>query len=129
MLMLDLADSSIRAYKKGNGNISLHLRSYLLVRTNATFSLSHYMKNIDCKLILLDRTEIDFDYISYSVAIICEYAFQTMAHNFQASTITNLTNIEQSLGVLKVNYHISFTGHLFEKSRSFEKIVPIIKRY
>ena len=55
--------------------------------------------------------------------------FQTMAHNFQASTITNLTNIEQSLGVLKVNYHISFTGHLFEKSRSFEKIVPSIKRY
>jgi hypothetical protein len=52
MLQLDLADTSIRAYKKRSGKISLHLRSYLLVKTNASFSLSYYMKSIDCLLIL-----------------------------------------------------------------------------
>ena len=61
MLQLDLADTSIRAYKKRSGKISLHLRSYLLVKTNASFSLSCYMKSIDCLLILEDGTEIPFD--------------------------------------------------------------------
>ena len=129
MNILDLADTSIRAYKKGNGKIYLHLRSYLLVKTNVTFSLSHYMKSIDCQLILQDGTEITFEDISYSVAIVCEYSFNTMVHNFYASTVTNLNDINQSLALLKVIYHISFTGHPCEEPESFEKIVPIIKRY
>jgi len=129
MNTLDLADTSIRAYKKGNGKISLHLRSYLLVKTNTTFSLSHYMRSIDCQLILEDGTEIDFEDISYLVDIICKYSFNTMVHNFYASTITNLNDIEQSLALLKVKYHISFTGHPCEEPDSFKRIVPIIKRY
>jgi len=129
VIELDLADTSVRAYKKSSGNISLHLRSYLLVKTKVTFSLSHYMKSINCRLALQDGTEIDFRHISYSVGIMCGYAFQTMAHDFWASTITDLTDIEQSLALLRVTYHISFAGHAYKELRSFEKVVPIIKRY
>jgi len=87
------------------------------------------MKSINCRLALQDGTEIDFRHISYSVGIMCGYAFQTMAHDFWASTITDLTDIEQSLALLRVTYHISFAGHAYKELRSFEKVVPIIKRY
>lgn len=127
MLELDLSDTSIRAYKKQNGKISLHLRSFLLIKTDASFSLSQYMKNLECLLILQDGTTIAFDEIEYSVG--CEYALETMAHSFLASTITNLTNIKSGLARLRVTYHLSFTGHPYEEPNSFEKIVPLVRRY
>jgi hypothetical protein len=126
---LDLSDTSVRAYQKGTGLISLHLLSYLLVKTDITFSLSHYMRDISCLLILPDGTEIDFDNISYSHCAFFEFAFDTMAHRFKASTITDLTSIKPSLALLRVNYNISFTGHHYEEAESFEKVVPIIRRY
>jgi hypothetical protein len=129
MLQLDLADKSIRAYKKRSGKISLHLRSYLLVKTNASFSLSYYMKSIDCLLILEDGTEIPFDNTSFSVHTICEDAFQVMAHNFQASTVTGFSDIKRCLARLRVSYHISFTGYPYEKPDHFEKVVSVVKRY
>lgn len=120
MNMLDLADTSILAFKKRSGNISLHLRSYLLIKTNVTFSLSHYMKSIGCLLILHNGTEITFENISYSMAGFCEYAFETMAHRFYASTVTNLYETKYSLALLGVTYHISFTGHPYEEPDYFE---------
>jgi predicted CDP-diglyceride synthetase/phosphatidate cytidylyltransferase len=58
MLQLDLADTSIRAYKKRSEKISLHLRSYLLVKTITSFNLSYYMKSIDCLLILEEAQKL-----------------------------------------------------------------------
>lgn len=129
MLQLDLADTSIRAYKKRSGKISLHLRSYLLVKTNTSFSLSYYIKSIDCLLILEGGTEIPLNNISFSVHTICEDAFQVMAHNFQASTVTGFSDIKRCLARLRVSYLISFTGHPYEEPDYFEKIVPIVIRY
>lgn len=129
MLQLDLADTSIRAYKKRSGKVSLHLRSYLLVKTNTNFSLSYYIKSINCLLILEDGTEIPFDNTSISVHTICKDAFQVMAYNFQASTVTVFSDIRMCLARLRVSYHISFTGHPCEKPGHFEKVVPIVKRY
>jgi hypothetical protein len=125
--MLDLADTSIRAYRKRSGKISLHLCSYLLVKTNRRFSLDAYLSNIDCRLILGDGTEIDFEHISYSVSRVCLYEFDTMVHSFQASAVTNLTDIRNSVGRLKVTYELFH--HPCMKPDSFERIVPIIKRY
>jgi len=126
-LELNLSDTSIRAYKKRNGKISLHLRSYLMVHTDKSFSLSSYLKSIECCLILQDGTKVDFDKILYSCS--CEYALETMKHHFSASTITNLTDIHGGLAVLHVKYHFNFTGHSHEEPNSFEKIVPLVKRY
>ena len=95
-LELDLSDTSVRAYKKRNGDISLHLRSYLMVHTNKSFKLSSYLKSMECCLILQNGTEIVFDKISYSLS--CEYALETMKHHFLASTITNLTDINEIRG-------------------------------
>ena len=97
------------------------------MKTKVGFNLAHYMKDIDCSLVLQDGTTISFDEISYSKS--CEYALETMSHSFLASTITELTDIKSGLARLRVKYHISFVGHPCEKPHSFERIVPVIKRY
>ena len=129
MLELDLADSSVRAYRKRDGRISLHLRSYLMVRTTVAFRLRHYMKSIDCQLMFEDGSTIPFDTISYSTCTICRFAFQTMAYHFYASVVTQRTEIRERLARLTVRYHFSFTGHELERPSSFDKIVPIVKRF
>ncbi len=85
------------------------------------------MSNIDCQLILSDGTEINFENISYSVPTVCRYEFETMVHDFHASTVTNLIDIGNCVGRLKVTYELF--GHPCVKPDSFEKIVPIIRRY
>ena len=124
-----MADTSVKAYKKRNGFISLHLNSHLMAfaKEKAGYSLTHYLKDIKCYLTLEDKTKIELDEISISGA--CDYAFDTMVHSFKASTITNLTDIPDKIGLLELFYHISFTGHPAEEPDNFEIVVPIIRRY
>jgi hypothetical protein len=50
--MLSLADTSIRMYRKKNGLVSLRLKSYLLIHTGASFSLTAYLRKLSCQLTL-----------------------------------------------------------------------------
>lgn len=127
--MLDLADTSIKAFKKRSGNISLHLRSYLLIKTNVSFSLSYYMKDIHCSLTLPDGSLINFDKASFSHRTIFKYNGEIMVHDFWASTITDKKMINPCLGKLRIDYRISFTGHPAEEWDGYERLVPVIKRY
>ena len=126
--MLRLADTSIRLYRKKNGKISLHLRSYLIVTTNAGFRLSAYLKEISCRLTLPSGEVIVFDKISYSDDLTCKYELNTMVHDFWASATTDMHPIKDSVATFRVDYRISFTGHPSEESRYFETIVPLIRR-
>jgi hypothetical protein len=129
MKSLRLADTSVKAYKKRNGNISLHLKSYLMAiaKGGAGYSLTSYLKNIECYITLEDNTQIKFEEISISVN--SDYAFDTMVHSFKAVAITNLNKIKGAVGKLRVIYHISFTGHPSEEPEEFQLAVPIVKRY
>lgn len=124
--MLHLADTSIRLYRKKNGGTSLRLRSYLMVKSNTRFRLRAYLKNISCRLTLPSGKVIEFDHIRYSDS--CKYEMETMVHDFWASAVTDVKTIKHVVGILRLDYHISFTGHPYEKPNFLETVVPLVDR-
>jgi hypothetical protein len=126
--MLRLADTSIRLYRKKDGKASLRLRSYLMVDTNAGFRLSAYLKDVSCRLTLPSGEAIQFHEVGYSDNIACEYEFETMVHDFWASGVADMPVIKDRVGILRVDYHLSFTGHPYETPKYFESVVPLLKR-
>lgn len=129
MKMLRLSDTSVKAYKKRNGNISLHLNSHLMAisKDMSGYRLTHYLKDIRCYLTLENKEKIELEDISISVN--CIYGFETMVYSFRASTVTRYKKITGRVGLLELYYHISFAGHQSEEPEQFELAVPIIKRY
>lgn len=125
--MLRLADTSIRMYRKKNGLVSLRLKSYLLVDTNVGFSLTAYLKDLSCQLTLPSGQLVEMD-TNYTVKIQAEYLFDTMVHLFWASGVVEMETMRDSVGKLRIDYHISFTGHPEEKPTFFEMTVPLIVR-
>ena len=126
--MLSLSDTLVRMYRKKDGRASLRLRSYLLVTTNVGFRLSAYLKNISCRLRLVSGETIEFEEIAYSENLVCQFQLETMVHDFWASGIANMPTIKDQVGVLRVDYHLSFTNHPYERPSFFEVVVPVIAR-
>jgi hypothetical protein len=127
-MMLRLADTSIRLYRRKDGRASLHLRSYLMVQTDASFRLNTYLKEISAQLRLPTGPVIQFDRVAFSDALTCKYALNTMVHDFWASAVAQLPTLTDQVGILRVDYHLSFTGHPSETPTFFELVVPLIKR-
>lgn len=125
--MLKLADTSVRLYRKKNGKVSVKLRSYLMVETNVSFRLSAYLKDLSCDLTFPDEVVVEFDDVSYTEAIECKYQQNTMVHGFWASGLTEMKKLENSVGKLRLNYRLSFSGHPYEKPSSVDYVVPIIR--
>jgi len=69
-----------------------------------------------------------FDDIAFSDATICKFDLDTMVHDYWASARTNRGAIRNSVGTLKLDYRISFTGHPSETGQSLEMVVPLLKR-
>lgn len=128
MAMLRLADTSIRMYRRKDGRVSLRLRSYLMVKTSATFRLAAYLRAISCELNLPSGESIVFDEVGYADRTWCEYEIATMVHEFWASAVSDMPRLEDRVGTLRVDYQFSFTGHPYEKPGFFEVVVPLIKR-
>jgi hypothetical protein len=51
-----------------------------------------------------------------------------MVHRFGASAVADMDVIRDSVGTLRMDYLISFTGHPDEKPNYFEIVVPLIGR-
>ena len=122
--MLRLADTSIRLYRKKNGKVSLVLRSYLMVTTNVSFRLGAYLKNLQCRVTLPSGENVEFNDIYYSDD--CDYALETMVHDFRARAESNINIIEDGIGKLRLDYHISFTDHPYEEPSFLEIVVPLV---
>jgi len=97
-----------------------------MVKTNLGFRLGAYLKDISCELTLPSGEQIEFDEISYSDG--CSYEMETMVHDFWASAIADAKTVNHSVGILRVNYHLSFTGHPYEEPSYFETVVPLVDR-
>lgn len=80
--MLNLADTSIRLYRKKNGKVSVKLRSYLMVETNVSFRLSEYLKDITCTLTFPNEKTIEFDDVTLTDDLVCKYQHNIMVHGF-----------------------------------------------
>ena len=124
--MFDLANYIIRAFKKKDGRISFHLKSFILVTTNVNFSLTTYLRDFHCSFTLPSNHEVEFDRTAIGVRLFFPHEFNTMAYYFKASTVSELRDIEPCLAKLNIIYRISFTGHPSECSESLQKVVPII---
>ncbi|MBU4295270.1 MAG: hypothetical protein KJ862_05205 [Proteobacteria bacterium] len=114
-------------YRKKNGLVSFRLKSYLLVHTDVIFNLNAYLRNLTCQLTLSSGLVVPMD-TSYTIRTQAEYVMETMAHLFWASGEAELESMCNSVGKLRLDYHISFTGHPDENPDFFETIVPLVVR-
>lgn len=121
-----LADTSIRQYRRRDGRISYRLRSYLLLETSIGFRLSAYLEDISGVLQLASGPEIDLEEISFSEDSL--YRLGVMVHDFWASGIGPLDIIKDDLGILRIDYRISFTGRGSFGPGFIEVPVPLLAR-
>ena len=126
---IDLADSTFRAYRRRDGDISLHLRGYLLVHTDAGFRLGAYLKAIKCWIKLPGRKEEEFDSVGFSECTVCKYDQSIMLHDLWISTVIRPTCIGPCVADFRMMYHISFTGHRTEEPEFIYRKVPVIPRF
>lgn len=127
--MLNLADTSIRLFRKKNGKVSVKLRSYLMIETDVSFRLGSYLRDISCTLALPEGEPIKFDDVSITETPEVDFQLNTLVHGFWASGITEMEEMESRVGKLRLNYLLSFTGHPSEGQNSVEYVVPIIRRW
>ncbi len=126
--MLRLADTSVRMYRRKDGRVSVRLRSYLMVSTNVGFRLAAYRRSISCRLQFPDGKEIDFGSVAFTESVEAEYKLNTMVHGVWAHGITDIPKIQDTVATLRLDYHVSFTGHPEEEPSHFEVVVPVLKR-
>jgi hypothetical protein len=124
--ILDLSDATIRAFKKKDGRISFHLKSFIFVNTTVNFSLTDYLRDFHCSFTLPNDYTIEFDKTAIGVRYFFPHEFNILAHTFHASTISDLRELEDCLAKLNIVYRISFTGHPSEGSETLQKIVPVV---
>jgi hypothetical protein len=127
--MIELADTTFRAYRKKSGAVALHLRGYLLIYTNAGFRLSAYLRDIRSWITLPGKKAYECDSVSFSERTVCKYDGHCMLHDFWISTIICDNDLKSCIADLKLMYHISFTGHSVEEPQFIERKVPVITRF
>jgi hypothetical protein len=99
-----------------------------MVTTNAGFRLSAYLKSISCRLTLASGQVIPFDDVSFTEDLTCKIEMGTMVHDFWAAGTARMPVIKTGLGRLRLDYHISLTGHPSERPAHFEAVVPVVRR-
>jgi len=124
--MIELTDSTIRAYRRKRGGSSLRLRSYLVVRTTEHFDLDNYLREIRCWISLPSEEERECEMVKLSKWVAAEYNGQHLLHSFCASMVVPNEIHIRCVAILRLMYHISFTGHPAEAPVYQEYIAPIV---
>ena len=124
---MDLTDTTVRAYRKRDRRISLHVRGHHLVRTNRTFRLGAYMRTWSCHILFPDGRKVLFDDVGFTDDAVCECSYGTMAHAFFASTTTEFLEMSTSLVRLHFTYQLSFSGNHLEKPGHLEKTGVVVR--
>src|SRR5258708_18728245 len=106
-----LSSYEFATYRKGNGCISIRHRSYLIVPTNAGFSLSAYMPRFEARLTLPDSSEIELDDLWYTVGTEFEYDGKAMVHRLSLGKATKRKQVAPGLAHLRIKYEFNFAGH------------------
>lgn len=124
--MLQLADTSIRLYRKKSGLVSVRLHSYLMLHAkDQGFSLSAYLNQFDCSVTFDSGEYVSLDEYSYTHE--CIFKMGHMIHELWASGITELETMRETAGLLRVEYRLfSYPGQ--GAPDVFERVVPILPR-
>lgn len=121
-----LADSAIRMYRRRDGRVSLRLRSYLMIETRTTFSLSAYLREISGNIALSGGEVVPLDEISFSHDSV--YDLGVMVHDLWASGVVPLELLKDGVARLRLDYRISFTGHDEVEPNYIDVLVPLVAR-
>lgn len=122
--MIRLSDTTIRIYRRKDGRDSLRSRGYMLVETDAAFSLNAYLKSLSSTLVLPCGEIVDMT-TGYCADRECPMALSAMLHYFEVSGVVDPQRYNTGLGLLRVDYHINFTGHPSEEPECLEIVVPL----
>jgi hypothetical protein len=123
--MFSLSDPTIAVYRRKDSTTSLRIRGFLMVETNMSFGLDAYLRTIGCTLAVQGKAPIEFHTVSFSKD--CHFEIGTMVHRFWAAGRTEMDIVDHHVGVLRVDYHLSFTGHPDEQPDYFEVKAPIVR--
>ena len=124
--MLQLADTSIRLYRKKDGSVSVRLHSYIMFHAkNGGFSLSAYLNQFDCSLTLDTGEVVKLNEYGYTVN--CIYKLDYMIHELWVSGVTNLEVIRDTAGILRIEYRLFSHPGQGEPS-VIERVVPVLAR-
>jgi hypothetical protein len=124
--MLQLADTSIRLYRKKNGLVSVRLHSYLMIYAKKQgFSLPAYLNQFDCSLTFESGECVLLDDYSYTVN--CFYKMGHMIHELWASGTMELETMTTTAGLLRIEYRI-FSHPGQGEADVFERVVPVLPR-
>ena len=123
-MKLDLSNVILRAYKKKNRRIALHLIGHLLVFTSVSFSFTRYLRKMQSWITLPGQPEREAHSMSLSVG--CTYSDEVMIHDLHAKFILPYQRLKQSVTNLTMMFHISFTGHPTEEPIYIERKAVIV---
>lgn len=124
--MLQLADTSIRMYRKKNGQVSLRLHSYMMIHTkDQKFLLSAYLNQFDCSLTLESGEQGLLD--DYGYTYNCLYKMEYMVHELWASGSTSMEKMTDTVGRLKIEYRL-FSHPGQGSPEVIERVVPVLVR-
>lgn len=123
---LDLADTTVRLYRRKDGSVAVHLRSFIMVHTvGGGFRLSAYLNQFDCSLtfdsgetVLLDNYEYSYD---------CLYKMDHMVHSMRATGYMTMEALVDTVALLRVVYRLfDFPGQ--GEPSVIERVVPVLAR-
>lgn len=97
-----------------------------MIPTTLGFRLSTYLRDISCTLKLTSDEVVPLDCIAYTEE--CLFQSGVMVHDFWAGGVTAMPRILDGVGKLRLDYHISFTGHPYEEPNFIELAVPLLRR-
>jgi len=123
-MKLELTNVILRGYGKKNHKIALHLKGHLLVFTNAGFSLTGYLKEMQSWLTLPGQKELMS--LSMSVSVGCIYSEEIMIHDLWTNFILPNQKLESSIAHLRMMFHVSFPGHPTEEPAYIERMAVIV---
>lgn len=104
-----LSNYIIKAFKKKSGKISFHLRSHFFIKTNASFSITTYLSNLESFFILPNGEKIEFDSSSVVNVPFLQFNGEYIVSEIHFETISKLTKIEPCIVDLHIIY--AFFGH------------------
>jgi hypothetical protein len=125
--MVELSDTSIRAYQKKEGNLSLHFRSKMVIHTKQPTCFSQYVSEMSLSIASPDMKRIEFDEVSISKNSCSDYDLGIEMWDVQAKTITKLRTINAVAVELQFGY--IYGKHPVLEMEYITRISPVIKRY
>jgi len=129
MPLVEISESTFRAYKIRNGDISLRLKGYLIINTNTGFNFEHYLRDVRCWLIFPNNIKHECRSVGIGVRPKCNYDGKSMLHELWISTILTGRDVSNCVVDMEFMYHLNFTGHQAEEPVYINRKAVIEKRF